>query len=138
MKKVLLSSIILFLVSSSILMIQISCSKNSTAQVTNATSQIGKIIFVKSWSVGAEIWTANYDGTSASQIPITLPTGITVDGDCCTASLSISPDGQKIFFPILDMTSGTAQNALASCNIDGSNFNLIVPTTYKIGLVTAY
>ena len=139
MKKLLMGAIVLFIFSSSILFLQTSCSKTQAQLNNNSVTQIGKIAFYKKWSTAAEIWTANYDGTNASQVPLTLPANVTIDGNCCTASLSVSPDGQKLFFSALNTSSGSSITELYSCNINGSNLTLIVPgTTDMMGKVVAY
>ena len=60
MKKLLLSSIILLLFSSSILIFQVSCQKEAKADTNNITQQ-NKIIYIKAIlaSNENEIWTAN-------------------------------------------------------------------------------
>jgi len=139
MKKLLMASIILFLFAASVLLLQTSCSKTEAQTNNNAISQVGKIIYIKKWSIDAQIWTANYDGTNATQIPLALPSGVSVDANCCSASLTISPDGQKIFFSALNTSSGSSVTDVYSCNIDGSGLSLVIPgTSDMLGKVQAY
>ncbi len=97
MKKLILGSISLFLFSLSIILIQISCSK-TVAQQNNNSNQVGKIVFGKYIPGGYEIWIANYDGTNAAPIPITLPPGVQFNLDVDSKGVKVSPDGQKLFF----------------------------------------
>lgn len=135
MKKLLMGSLVLTCFSFSIIAIQISCQKAVVAQPNVTTSsQIGKILFVKNLSNLAgtvntqEIWTANYDGSNATKVNIVLPNGIAFDD---FLSLSMSPNGQKIFFTagIRDPRSSSTNIALTdlySCNVDGSSVTKII------------
>ncbi len=71
-----MSSVILFLFSSTILFIQVSCSK-TTAQQTppTATTQLNKIVFHQQGGTGSGYYVMNYDGTGKTLINVTLPTG---------------------------------------------------------------
>ena len=68
--------------------------KISTVASTLAP-QAGKIIYLilSSSASNNQIWTANYDGSGAQKINITLPTNFFIDGD-----VKISPDHKTIFF----------------------------------------
>ena len=136
MKSLLMSAIILFLFSVSILLIQTSCSK-TTAQTPNTINQLNKIIYFKNLNMGViEIWTANYDGSGATQVPLTLPPGIYFDTYISTNSLSISPDGQTIFFTCKNGPGTSADSEIASCSINRGT-PTIVATGYA-GKVHAY
>jgi Tol biopolymer transport system component len=120
MKKLLMGSVVLTAFAISISLIQMSCSKEALAQ-GNSTSQIGKVIFKKMISNGgAEIWTCNYDGTSAAKVNITLPSGVTYSDDMNPV---ISPNGQKIFFTA--GATGSFKGDLYNCNTDGSSVTKI-------------
>jgi len=132
MKKLLMASLILLVFALSILVIQTSCSK-SNAQINSSTSQVGKIVFFKGQGSFSTIWTANYDGTNQVQIPIVLPPNVVLDTDASSKSLSISPDGQKIFFTAKDITVSTAQIvSIYSCDINGSNSGVAVQGIFNL------
>lgn len=81
----------------------------------------------------------NYDGTSAQQINVVLPSGLTVNNG---VPVLLSPDQKTIFFLVqwID-NSNTSINGLGyySCGIDGSNAKLISPaSTTTISLEVAY
>ena len=126
MKKLILGSISLFLFSLSVILIQISCSK-TVAQQNNNSNQVGKIVFGKYIPGGYEIWIANYDGTNAAPIPITLPPGVQFNLDVDSKGVKVSPDGQKLFFIAGQIINNYYQYSVYSCNIDGSNVQQIIP-----------
>jgi hypothetical protein len=138
MKKILLSTIVLLAFSFSCILFQISCKKNADAASPTNTSvtQQGKILYKKLVTVNsirqAEIWTANYDGSSQTKINITLPAGlyIAIDGD-----IKLSPDQKTIFLVVEDNT--TYPKGTYSCNIDGSNVKEIF-NDYNESVQVAY
>jgi hypothetical protein len=93
-----------------------------------ATAQAGKIIYLNFASGTTEIWTANYDGSDAQKINITLPSGIglTIGGD-----VKISPDHKTIFFTV-NHTNGTITNYIYACNLDGSNLHQVISTNSDV------
>lgn len=99
---------------------------NGTLSVApGGPTQQNKILFVKSfvseqeeWS---EIWTANYDGTNAQKINITVPADMRIDGELGPI---ISPDRQTIFFSMSNTT--TNSNHIYSCKLDGTNIVKVV------------
>jgi Tol biopolymer transport system component len=121
--------IILLFAAIALTSLQIACSK-SEAQTTPAvtsTTQLNKVIFAKKFSNAyPEIWVCNYDGTNATRVNITLPSGI-VFSDKLQSSLS--PNGQKIFFtagPSEFSSDRTTYNTdLYVCNIDGTGVTKI-------------
>ena len=135
MKKMLLGSIALLLFSTSLLIVQISCSKTNAQTSSNAVTQLNKIIFYKQISTGKEIWIANYDGSGATQIPVALPPNVNWDLIVTSSSLSISPDGQKIFFTV-STTGSSPTSEIYSCDISGGNVTLIA--TGGVGKVQAF
>jgi Tol biopolymer transport system component len=134
MKKLLMGSVALCLFSVSITLFTISCQKQASAQTSTGVSQQNKLIFKKVIGTTAEIWTANYDGTSSAKINIILPAGVVFSDDMNPV---ISPNGQKIFF-----TAGTSfAGDIYSCNVDGSSVSKIVDkggTSNNIILGSAY
>lgn len=142
MKNLFKGTLLLACFAISIGLIQISCSK-SEAQTSsnnnqNVVTQVNKILY-SSYTAGTfKLWTANYDGTNATQINIALPAGVTLEFGNSNFSMYLSPDGQKIFFfggnPV---TPGA--NSLYSCNIDGSNVvPVITSSTELLHLYGAY
>ena len=91
-------------------------------------TQLNKIVFSKDIYVGStghgEIWTANYDGSDAVQISITLPSGTVISTH---ADTRLSPDGKTIFFTAQTVSTNTFH--IYSCNIDGSNVKKIIDGT---------
>jgi hypothetical protein len=125
MKKILKSSIVLFMFSFAMLLFQMSCKKDATAQTTTTgLTQLNKIIYLRTLSVSAaEIWTANYDGTSQTKVNINIASLPTAIGNHISNPV-LSPTGQTVFFVGLDTT--TYLNHIYSCNINGSNVQKIV------------
>lgn len=118
MKKLFLGSVALTMFSISILIFQISCNKESTAQP--ATNQsLNKILYSKLYTVsGTEIieyWTSNTDGSNATKIPITPPSGLEIGAN----GGSLTPDGTKLIFTIYDPSNN--RNFVYSCSLNGSN-----------------
>ena len=136
MKKLLMASIILLLFSFSLLIFQTSCSKTSTAQSNNVVAQLNKIVYIKNvTSTSFEIWTANYDGSNQTQIPLTLPVGVGYDGNVVTSSLTVSPDGQTLFFTCTN-PAGLGTSEIYTLPIVGGTPTLVV--TGQVGKVHAY
>ena len=136
-----MSTMVLTAFSLSIILFQLSCKKQVDAATTSNTSttQQNKIIYLKDIYGGspgcnaydsAEIWTANYDGTSQQKINITLPTGYVI---VLGQMVKVSPDGKTIFFDAFSPgnnypTTSTPWSIFAA-NIDGSNAHLVVQGT---------
>jgi Tol biopolymer transport system component len=124
MKKLLLSSIVLFLFSASMVLFQISCKKIANADTPMAQvdglKQLGKILY--KGSNGKEIYIANYDGTGKQKVGFTAPNPTNINDSVDGASLS--PDGKTVF---LVLYSGNLNKTrLYSCNIDGNNLKLVL------------
>mgnify|MGYP002139980116 CR=1 FL=1 len=103
----------------------LSVTSNGTLSVNPASggiTQLNKIIYTLklSGSPGSdtEIWIANYDGTGAGKVNITLPAGRKIGAPGTFGSCSLSPDGQKIFFNVFD---GSGGQYLYACNVNGSS-----------------
>ena len=120
MKNLLRSTLYLFAFAFAGIIFQISCSSDSNH--TNATP-VGKIAY----ETGDKIWTANYDGTNATPIPIVLPTGVSYFFGSVNSSISVSPDGNTIFFTCTNAANGFVSTELYSCSINGGNAALVVP-----------
>lgn len=120
-KKLFLASASLIFFALSIILFQVSCKKDATAQTNAITGQvqINKIIYVTKHGNGSEIWVANYDGTNRSKVDYHLPLGLKVDYEYAGAKLS--PDGKKVFFSASNEGYGQNCDGIYSCNIDGSN-----------------
>ena len=125
MKKLLMSAVILFLFSISVLIVQTSCSKSEAQQTPDSATQIGKLIYV---NFNGEMWTSNYDGTNAVQIILALPPNVNLDLTTPRMSVKMSPDGQKIFFS--GQNSVTSETGFYSCDINGTN---VVPVNVSTG-----
>ena len=139
MKKLLLSSLVLLMFSSSLIIFQMSCSKVAEANVNNI-NQTNKIIFskVNSLTDVSELWTANIDGTNQKKIQLNLPTNKEYAGEA-----TITPDGSKIIFSVRDAPiNGISPNSfyLYTANPDGTNITQIVGNGDKFwyALITAY
>lgn len=119
MKKLLLSSLTLFLFATSIILFQISCKKEATADTAN-TNQTGIILFTKSTGFGStfahEIWTAAYDGSRQSKVNFTIPSHIQYPIEL---DAHLSPDGKTIFITFHG-------DGIYSCDIDGRNMKKII------------
>ena len=128
MKNLLKGTILLACFSISLGLIQMSCSKSDAQTPTQNLSQLNKVIYLKYAPGGGngQIWTANYDGTGAIQIPVALTSTMQITYDQNSFTLRLSPDGQKVFFSGTDTATPSLQPSVYSCNIDGSNVQLVV------------
>lgn len=121
MKKLLLSSISLFLFSSTIMIFQISCQKGANA-TPSTTTQKNKIVYGYDKGLGSnpiEIWISNIDGTENKKIPISLPTNESLQG-----YVSILPDGNKIVFAV--SSDITSEIFLYTASTNGENLTKII------------
>lgn len=115
------------------ILFQISCSNSDIQNSTQNVAQIDKIIYAQNISGQNEIqlWTCNYDGTNQTLIPISLPPNREINTQNVRSTPCLSPDGQKVFFVVTNTTNNF--HSIASCNIDGSNFQEIVtPAAYHL------
>lgn len=96
---------------------------NGTLSVTSTSTgglqQLGKILYEKYDEINntAEFWTANYDGTNQTKIPIVLPNGLKL-----SEQYSLSPDGETLFFGV-SSASGTY---IYKCKLDGTGLTKII------------
>ncbi len=114
---------------------QISCSNSDE---TTLAEPEDKFVFVKKDFITGgiqSIWIANYDGTSQTQIPISLPTGYSLysvysSGEHSTAKLM--RDGNLVVFTV--EKNATHETYIYSCNIDGSNLQQIAAFDANMGI----
>jgi len=127
MKKLLLSSIVLFLFSIAMILFQFSCKKEAKAQQQNSSSQyLNKILYVKNDMSGNtfEVWIANIDGSSSQKIPVNLPSGLYFGGN-----VYLTPDGKKIVFTVGTENAKSKGIYIYTCNIDGSSLAKVIDNT---------
>ncbi len=134
MKNLLKGTILLACFGISLVIIQMSCSKSDAQTQTQNLTQLNKVIYLKYLPGGGagQIWTANYDGTGATQIPVALSATMQITYDQNSFCLRLSPDGQKVFFSGTDSAIPTLQPSVYSCNIDGSNVHLVASSTTEV------
>jgi hypothetical protein len=120
MKTLLRSSILLLLFSCSLLVFNLSCKKESTAQNTSTSTQnLGILVFEKLDDKVNEFWTSKYDGSG--QIKITV-SSLPANTEIVKESIKISPDGKKFFLVVY--TRNTSD--LYSCNSDGTGLTKLI------------
>jgi hypothetical protein len=129
MKTIFKSSLVLLLFSVSLVLFNLSCSKESVAQPTTPQN-VGLIVFVKVGDNSNNFWTAKYDGTGATKVTIaSFPAQAETD----EASFQLSPDGKKVFF--LLYIPSTQIQSIYSCNVDGTGLTQVVSDVDEIGNV---
>ena len=123
MKTLLRSSILLLLFSCSLLVFNLSCKKESTAQNTSTSIQnLGILVFTKVNGKVNEFWTSKYDGSSQTKITVS---SLPANGEIAHESIKISPDGKKFFF--YGITKSTdISSSIFSCNSDGTGLTKLV------------
>ncbi|WP_293298815.1 hypothetical protein [Pedobacter sp. UBA4863] len=127
MKKLLLSSIALFLFSAAIVMFQMSCKKEAKADTVPTTEfdglkQLGKILYRISGT--DDFYLANYDGSGKQKLNIGLPTGFSKTKHDSIDEVHLSPDGKKMF---VKFYIGSANGwVLYSYDADGSNMKKVL------------
>ena len=130
MRQTLKTSLYLLVFAISGVIFQISCS-NADSQAANPSSLLNKMFYTKGVAAAQTIWTCNYDGSSQTQIPISLPANVTFNGTNGNAYPKIAPDGQTIFFVGWDSTVGGA--AIYSCDINGQNLlEIVAPSSASV------
>jgi hypothetical protein len=135
MKKLLLSSVILFIFSISLTIFQISCSKQTNAQTSpNNPQQLNKILYAQQINATftEEIWMANYDGTNQHIIPVAFPPNFHIDTTIPSKAVRLSRDGSTIFF--LGFYNNFTQNgsSIYACNIDGTKLRLVIQANLNL------
>lgn len=127
MKKLLMGTIVLCGFALSISLVQISCSKSDAQNRPADVPQQNKIIYLRDLAAGErQIWISNYDGSGAAPIPLSLPATVEFDRNVQTASLSVSPDGQTIFFTAVEDNGTTRRLNIYSCDMSGNNLTAVV------------
>jgi len=124
MKNLLRSTLYLSVFALAGILFQISCSNSENSNPQKTTTQLNKIIYSKQVGSDIQIWTCNYDGTNQTQIPITLPANLIVNNNNSQATPRLSPDGQTVFFVVLNTT--TSLWSVYSCDITGNNLQQVV------------
>jgi hypothetical protein len=97
---------------------------NGKISTIGSNTQQNKILYgvYGTQADGNEIWTANYDGSEAQKINITLPSGLAIDDN----NIGISPDHKTIFFSVFTPSASSGGFFIYSCNIDGSNVKKVI------------
>lgn len=122
MKKLLLGAAALLAFSTAIVLTQMSCGKDASAQTNINTGQINKILYVKKVDLSipggshSELWMCNYDGTGHVKIPVVMPANSGV------IEAKLSPDGQTVFFREQNNPKDAdgQNNCVYKCSIDGT------------------
>jgi len=125
MKNILKGSILLIIFSFSIALVNISCNKEASAQTntnTTTTQPLGILVFAKGGDKSTEFWTAKYDGTNQTKISLS---GLPSTAELVKGTIRISPDGKKFFFT-LNLNPVNSQDAIYSCNVDGSGLTKLI------------
>ena len=117
MKNIFKTSFYIFIFAFAGIMFQIACSNSDLS--TSITTD--KIVFTQLGLSGQSIWTCNGDGSNLSQVPITLPANFQLNLSNGMSSPRLSPDGQRVYFVVNDLSGSMARGLIYSCNIDGSN-----------------
>jgi Tol biopolymer transport system component len=126
MKKIFVGSIVLLFFSLAMILFQFSCSKNGFAGTENTVQQNKILYYTQSTAVNGygEVWTANYDGSNAKKVALTLPAGLTLSTD---GGPRLSPDCKTIFLVLRETISQSdIRFHIYSCNIDGSNLQRVI------------
>ena len=133
MKKLFMATIVLTSFAIALSIIQMSCSKTTAQNSQTTLTQLNKLIYLK-YASGAPsyIYTSNYDGTNEMQVPIALTPTMEISYGANSFTVTFSPDGQKIFFLATDSTIPTITPSIYSCNIDGSNVQLVKSSNTEV------
>jgi hypothetical protein len=123
MKKIIQASLILFLFSASILILQISCNKEAGAQSGNSASVI---VFNKYVNGQYQIWKADGNGNNQIQVPISLPSGYVFTFGYEGGTLKLSSDRTTIFFTASAPTYAEPTTSIFSCTINGTNVTRLI------------
>lgn len=102
------------------------CKKNSTlsnpGNSLTPPAQQNKIVYLDllNGPNTYTLWTANYDGSNAQQVNITMPANVKLG----SGSPKISLDDKKIYFNGISTLNNVSN--IYSCDLDGSNVQLLV------------
>ncbi|MBS1579012.1 MAG: PD40 domain-containing protein [Bacteroidetes bacterium] len=127
MKKLFLGSMVLSLFSFAIMLFQLSCTKDASAQTTvGSRTQLNKIVYsIADYTNNVNsLWIANYDGSNATKVNFSAISGII---NLKPYAGALSPDGKTLFFSAEYQTSGSSSiiSDMFTANIDGSNVKKI-------------
>lgn len=128
MKKLIQTSIVLLLFSSSLLLFQMSCKKEASAQ-TGTNQNTGLIVFLKD-SLTNYVHIVNKDGSNRRTVRIQMPGNYII----LPYELKLSSDGSKLIFIGMPGNSNTP-DGIYTCNIDGSGVTRIL--TEPVGNILA-
>lgn len=128
MKKLLQSSMVLFLFASSMFLFEISCKKDAAAKI-NSPETMNKIVYMNYDDLTGlfEIYTSNLDGTNNSKVPVTIPSGLKMND-----AVAITPDGTKLIFTLRNIDGSAPNNiggSVYTCKLDGSELTKIIGGT---------
>ena len=124
-----MASAVLFLFSASIMMFQISCSKDANAGTSLINGTASKIVYLD--NNRTTIYIKNADGTgTTTSINITLPSGYTLKQDGDT---DLSSDGNHIYF----IAYGT-KKSIFRCDMNGANVTKLTSETDISGIFNIF
>ena len=143
MKKLLLSSIVLLIFSTTIIIFQMSCQKTALAQHLSNSQNLNKTLLGKdiqtqigttSDSLGhvtpiyiytVDFYLVNNDGTNLTKVNMTLPTGLNPN-----LSGALSSDGEKIIFNATNYI--THETGVYLYSLNSSNLIKLVDGNYHL------
>lgn len=100
-----------------IILTQMSCKKEASAQASGGSTTANLILFYK--TNARELWLSNVDGSNQRKIPIVLASGLKPGEGRLTV------DGKSVVFEVF--TESTGINAgIYSCTVDGNSLKKIV------------
>lgn len=118
MKNLFLGAILLFLFSTSVVIIQTSCSKTEAQSARPQSNSLNKILVSQYLDAGRiSITIMNYDGTDVQVLNIPFPVGF--DVATSQSNTALSADGTKVFFSGRDTDNPTW--GIYSCDTSGAN-----------------
>ena len=139
MKKLLLGTLVLLAFNGAILITQISCKKEATAQTnpppSDGLKQLNKLLFVKTLNANnsatatGEVWLSEIDGTKPTKVNIVVPDGSRI------VSAKLSPDGKTIIFGTIVRNDTAQEGGVYSCSVDGSNVKKLMKGDLAGGLI---
>jgi hypothetical protein len=115
---------------------QLSCSNSNDSAPMN--NNFEKFVYVKKNfpNIGEQsIWISNIDGSNQAEIPIILPSDLSLYSMYTSAehsSVKLSQDGQILLFTVQKNT--TNETYIYSCNIDGTNLQELSAFEGNVGV----
>ncbi|WP_304068277.1 hypothetical protein [Pedobacter glucosidilyticus] len=134
MKKLLLSTVVLFLFSASILIFQASCKKEANAQ-QSGNEQSSVILYkiadesLPNNVTSAEYWVVDINGQNKRKIPINLPTNLVLHSG---SNGHLVNGGKTLIFTVTDKEETQDDPRIYyiySCALDGSNLKKVIDYT---------